>query len=129
MPHVVIADAEPDINYIFQVMVTSLGGTSDAVATGVEALELVERVIPDLVIADDELPGMSGIDLLREIKSNPRLSHISVVIASVMGRDAEARAAGCDGYLRKPWTLSIAELFGFLRQFMAEEPSNEQSPG
>ncbi|PLX78768.1 MAG: hypothetical protein C0616_13340 [Desulfuromonas sp.] len=75
-------------------------------ASGEEALEVVRRERPNLVYMDVGLPGMSGINCCQEMKGDPNLGEIPVVMIFTPGRDAdqaEVVASGCDGYLLKPF--------------------------
>lgn len=72
---------------------------------GVEAVEVAQREIPDLILMDLRLPRMSGYDATRKLKSIPETARIPIVAltAYVMLEDRqEALDAGCDGYIAKP---------------------------
>jgi CheY-like chemotaxis protein len=65
-------------------------------------------VDPDVVIADAHLPGLSGIELCRHIKSNHRHVRVILTAGSLEELDeAAARRAGCDAILRKPFEASV----------------------
>jgi two-component system, chemotaxis family, chemotaxis protein CheY len=69
------------------------------------ALRCVLREQPDLLIADIEMPGMSGLDLCRVLRATPRLSRVRLVVISggwTESRHEEARRIGIDGWLSKP---------------------------
>ena len=97
-----------------------LSGYQVAIAgSAEEALEILERRRPDLILMDIQLPGQDGLSLTRQLKADPALMAIPVVAltARAMGGDRElALAAGCAGYLSKPInTRTIAaEVGGFL---------------
>jgi CheY-like chemotaxis protein len=70
-----------------------------------QALRLLETHMPDLVLTDIAMPGMSGLDLTRRLKTDPRYRHLPVVAmtASAMkGDESRILEAGCDAYLAKP---------------------------
>jgi CheY-like chemotaxis protein len=70
-----------------------------------EAIHVLERFEPDLILMDIQLPGMDGLELTRLLKNNPAHRHILVLAltAHAMKGDKEkAAAAGCDGYITKP---------------------------
>ncbi len=70
-----------------------------------EALTYLEMSIPSLILMDIELPGKSGEDLTRLIKSEPKLCSIPIIAltAAAMSGDKERLLkAGCDDYLSKP---------------------------
>ena len=72
------------------------------------ALEIVRRDHPALVLMDIHLPGMSGLDALREIRNDASIqsTRILAVTASVMGNDRDQiRHAGFDGFEPKPINL------------------------
>ncbi|OLC56261.1 MAG: hypothetical protein AUH85_06915 [Chloroflexi bacterium 13_1_40CM_4_68_4] len=73
--------------------------------TAEEALSAIAREHTDLVITDVNLPGMSGLQLVRRLKGDAKLRRIPVLVLSghAMPEDEQvARMAGCDGYLVKP---------------------------
>jgi CheY-like chemotaxis protein len=74
-------------------------------ARGEEALRIFDQFAPDLLIVDVQLPGMSGLDLINQVRGLPdrRQPCIIVVTSFAMAHDRErAMAAGCDGYISKP---------------------------
>ena len=87
---------------------------------GDEALEIAFARVPDLVITDVEMPGPDGYEVCRTLKSDPRTSHVPVVICSTRG-EAESLEqgfdAGADDYLVKP--VVPEELLSRLRVLIA----------
>jgi two-component system, cell cycle response regulator len=72
---------------------------------GVDALESVQRVKPDIVLLDVMMPGMDGIEVCRRIKGNPQTHHIPVVMVTALDQpDDRVRGleAGADDFLTKP---------------------------
>lgn len=70
-----------------------------------QALARLAESTPDLILMDIELPGMDGLSLTRQLKSDERYRSIPIVAMTayaMKGDDAKALAAGCDGYLSKP---------------------------
>jgi CheY-like chemotaxis protein len=102
MALVVIADEDYGVLYLLAILIDRLGWTSDMAANGAEAWEMVSRQTPDVVIAEVDLPGMSGLDLLRAIKSSPSLAHTAVVLMGSQDDEAAASAAGCASFVTKP---------------------------
>jgi CheY-like chemotaxis protein len=122
MPHVVVADDDYGVLYLVATLVQQLGWTSDIASDGVEAWEKVQQMVPDLVVSDINMPEMNGLDLLRAIKSSPTLAHIPVVLMSSAENEAEARAAGCDAFVAKPFGGQT--ILTLLPQLLPPEPSN-----
>ena len=75
-------------------------------ATSAEAgFALAERQLPDLVLMDLHLTGMSGLEATRRFKRSEALKHVPVVALTayaMVGDREKALEAGCDGYLSKP---------------------------
>ncbi|HJU10661.1 MAG TPA: response regulator [Candidatus Binataceae bacterium] len=71
-----------------------------------EALTVLESFTPDLILMDLQLPGIDGLQLTRQLKTDPARRDIIIlaVTAYAMKGDMEkALAAGCDGYISKPF--------------------------
>jgi len=75
---------------------------------GNEAIEITKNKSPDLIIMDIQLPGCSGIDIIKEIKATKEIKKIPIiaVTAFAMQEDEEKiLAAGCEDYLAKPISI------------------------
>jgi two-component system cell cycle response regulator DivK len=86
------------------------GFTVHVAGSGEEAIEQAERVLPDLVLMDLQLPGIDGHTALSELRARPRTAGIRVVALTAFAMAADrARALdeGFDGYLEKP--ISVRE--------------------
>ncbi len=88
---------------------------------GQEALEAVGRQRPDLILLDMVMPVMDGAELMRRLKADPALARIPIIVVSASAlpeEEAKARAAGCDGYLRKPVNKDelLREMARFLKR-------------
>ncbi len=73
--------------------------------TASEGLEAARARLPDLVVMDIEMPGMSGLEATRVLKGSPQTSEVPVLIISAHAlgdQEDDAQAAGGDGFLRKP---------------------------
>jgi CheY-like chemotaxis protein len=74
---------------------------------GAEAISLVKRHQPDLVLLDVMLPDSSGIDVCRALKADPDTRAATVVMLTAKAQSSdleEAEAAGADGYFTKPFS-------------------------
>lgn len=80
---------------------------------GEEALELALKFLPDVVITDWMMPGMSGINLCRALRSNPKTNHIPIIIlTSKSSQDSqiEGMQSGADDYVSKPFNADLLEI-------------------
>ncbi len=70
-----------------------------------EAMAIIKRSPPDLILMDIALPGMDGLTLTRKLKADPATQHIRIMALTsfaMKGDDKKAFDAGCDSYLTKP---------------------------
>ena len=70
--------------------------------TGLEAIKVARSENPDLIVLDIEMPEMNGIEACRIIKADPTMKRIPVVMLTSLSKEAEARKAGADHFLKKP---------------------------
>jgi two-component system, cell cycle response regulator DivK len=76
------------------------------VSTGAaQALATLATFRPRVILMDLQMPGIDGLELTRRLKADPATRDITIVAVTayaMKGDEAQARAAGCDGYLTKP---------------------------
>ncbi|MCG8697205.1 MAG: response regulator, partial [Bacteroidales bacterium] len=77
---------------------------------GKEGFEMVYKVMPDIIITDVMMPGMTGFDLCRRVKKDITVSHIPVVLLTAKSSEkniTEGFELGADGYISKPFSLDV----------------------
>ena len=81
-------------------------------ADGIEALALAREERPDLIVLDVMLPGLSGIEVLEELRNDEGMKAIRVVVITAWSHaEIDAQVAGADRFVSKPFDpdeLSIA---------------------
>ena len=85
---------------------------------GKNIIDIVSTESPDLIVMDIQLPNISGVDLIRELKSNSKLSSIPIVAvtAFAMKEDkANIISAGCEEYISKP--ISITNFLETIKRY------------
>jgi PAS domain S-box-containing protein len=102
---VLIADDNCDAAESLAMLIRIDGHEVTVGANGIEALELIDRVRPDVAFLDIGMPGLDGYEVARRIRADPR--HAAIVLAAVTGwgqesDKARARAAGFDLHFTKP---------------------------
>lgn len=114
----VVEDSAPQREMISELLAKS--GMSVALATdGVEALEQVKAIQPDIVVLDIVMPRKNGYEVCREIKSDPSTQHVPVIICSSKGEDFDkywGMKQGADAYIVKPFQPK--ELIGTIKQLL-----------
>ncbi|MDE6305205.1 MAG: helix-turn-helix domain-containing protein, partial [Muribaculaceae bacterium] len=77
---------------------------------GRDAMMMIKRDTPDIVIADGMLPVLSGFDLCRDMKSSAELQHIPVILLTSGSAESEklkSYAHGADSYISKPFDVNV----------------------
>ncbi len=104
-PLVLVVDDTPVMLALYGHSLTSAGYRVSTADNGPAALQLLEAQTPDLIVLDFMMPGMDGIEVLRRIRTDPRLAPIPVVMLTASGCDeniAQAFDLGVTDYLTKP---------------------------
>lgn len=73
--------------------------------SGPEAIELIHRELPDIVLLDVMMPGMNGFEVCKRLKNDPTTAHIPVVMVTALDKQSDRIAgldAGADDFLTKP---------------------------
>ncbi len=110
MPTLLLADDSLTIQRVIDLTFAGEGVNVVAVSDGDAAIALVEREPPDIVLADVGMPGKSGYEVSRYIKSSPRLAHIPVLLLTGAFEpvdEQQAAEARCDGVLTKPFEPGV----------------------
>jgi DNA-binding response OmpR family regulator len=104
---ILVVDDSPDIALISARMLTSRGFATVTSNDGAEALVLVARQRPSLILLDVMMPGMSGLDVLRALKADPNTATIPVIMVTAKTTDDDVLSGyqqGADYYITKPFT-------------------------
>jgi CheY-like chemotaxis protein len=104
---VIIADDEPSVRLLVQATIGADDYNVVEACDGDEAWSLIQEHRPSLVLLDVRMPGRTGLDILRAIRSDPNLAGTKVILltASALASDMTAGlAAGADFYLTKPFS-------------------------
>jgi len=103
---ILIVDDEPATRHAIASLLEAAGYATIAAGSGLEALDILSRELPDLILLDLVMPGMSGRELLRLLKSDGRTQSIPAIIVTGMS-GSEARISALEGgaadYLIKPF--------------------------
>jgi CheY-like chemotaxis protein len=106
MSRILLADDSPHAQRMGERILREEGFEVVSLTDGNAAIVRLADVDPDLILADVFLPGKSGFELCRYVKSEPRFKHVRVVLTAGLLEpfdEDEARRAGCDAILKKPF--------------------------
>jgi DNA-binding response OmpR family regulator len=101
-------DDDPLLRQLAVKVLAKYGHTVSEAENGREALRIIDRHPPDLVILDLEMPEMPGLEVLRALRSEPATAHLPVLILTASGNEAVTSAsfeAGATDYLTKPFSI------------------------
>ena len=106
MPRIIIADDDPLIVELARAALEARGHTVGALPDGRLVKSVAEMKRPDLIVLDCAMPGLSGIEALRQLRSSATAYRTPVVMLTARGSTADERiaySAGADDYIRKPF--------------------------
>jgi two-component system alkaline phosphatase synthesis response regulator PhoP len=104
---ILVVDDEPGIRELVQIILQDEGYCVITAENGVDAVQKVKDELPDMVLLDMVMPGISGLEVCRILKKDASTKFIPIVMFTVLGRDTDvklAKESGCDGYFLKPFT-------------------------
>jgi DNA-binding response OmpR family regulator len=104
-PRVLIVEDDPDQFDALSLALDAAGYAVEHARDGSEALAVLQRFQPQLVVTDLVMPGMSGEELIRAIRDRGGPQPRVLVVSGLGGLTARVAAMGADGYLRKPFDL------------------------
>ena len=118
---VLLIEDEPNLIEAIRFLLTRDGWNVETHSDGSDAVEVVRRARPDLVILDMMLPGKSGMDILRELRELDELAKMPVLMLTARGQSrdrAMAEQAGVSRFMTKPF--SNVEVLTAVRDLVAQ---------
>jgi signal transduction histidine kinase/ActR/RegA family two-component response regulator len=109
---VLIVEDQDDSREMLRVLIESMGHIVLERADGGSGLATIEQEHPDVALIDIGLPVMSGYEVARRVRENPRLDDVLLIALTGYGRDSDvatAKAAGFDAHVTKPADLHVIE--------------------
>jgi len=104
---ILIVDDEPDVADLLKYHLHRAGYQTLTAGTGVKALEIARQSRPEAIVLDLMLPGMSGLEVCRELRKNPDTSSLGVLMLTAKGQPTErinGLETGADDYVTKPFS-------------------------
>ncbi len=105
-PHILYVEDEPTVRAVGEDLLASFGYAVTSAANGAEALTVLEKAQPDLILSDVRMPVVDGFKLLQSVRQNPAWQDTPFVIVSAKAESTDVRmgmALGADDYVTKPY--------------------------
>lgn len=105
--YVVAVDDDPDLRELMAVQLARGGYEVASAPDGPSAIALIQRRPPDAVVLDVAMPGMSGVEVCRQLRSIEATVAVPIIMLTARTQvnfEMEGRMAGADAYLAKPYS-------------------------
>jgi two-component system KDP operon response regulator KdpE len=125
---ILVVDDETQITRVLKTSLTAQGYEVKTASDGESALDLAVDWLPDLIVTDLSMPGMTGIELCRSVRDR---SQVPIIVLSVRGEEkskVDALDAGADDYITKPFSVNelLARVRANLRRVAASAESSSE---
>jgi DNA-binding response OmpR family regulator len=107
MSTILVADDDRDILDLVAFKLGAAGHELITATDGATALTEARRVVPDIIVLDVAMPGMSGLDVCRELRADNVTTAIPVILLTARGQESDVEAGfnvGADDYIVKPFS-------------------------
>jgi two-component system KDP operon response regulator KdpE len=121
---VLVVDDEPQIRRVLRTTLSSNGYEVLEAKSGEEALEMMRKERPELILLDVNMPGMGGLQTCREIRNQSDVAIIMLTVRNTEHDKVLALDAGADDYIVKPFGIEelLARIRAALRRTTPAEP-------
>jgi two-component system phosphate regulon response regulator PhoB len=123
--HILIVEDEEPLTLLLRYNLETEGYDVETVGRGDEADTRLKERVPDLIVLDWMLPGLSGIELCRRLRARPETKNLPIIMLTARGEESErvrGLAAGADDYIVKPFSVPelVARVGALLRRVKPE---------
>lgn len=108
--HILVVDDEEDIIELVKYNLTREGYNITCATSGEDALKIAGSAPPDLIVLDLMLPDIDGLEVTRQLKSNPKTHSVPIVMLTAKGEESDIVAGlelGADDYIAKPFSPRV----------------------
>lgn len=125
-PSIMVVEDEPEIRELLSFTITRAGHDVIAAESAEQALQLLDKGLPELLVIDWMLPGMSGVDLAKRLRIDELTSALPIIMLTARGEESDklkSFESGVDDYVTKPFSPKelMARIKALLRRTGAPE--------
>lgn len=127
---ILVADDDPSLRFLVTETLSEGSRRLLQACDGLEALDLARKELPDLILLDVAMPGMTGVEVCEALKADSRTRHIPVVMLTAKDKPQDRErglAAGAEAYLTKPF--SPLQLLHLVEDLLLEREQTWSEPG
>jgi two-component system, cell cycle response regulator DivK len=120
---ILVVEDNAESMYLVTFLLESAGYTVLPATNGLSAVQVCQKVLPDLVLMDIKLPEIDGYEATRRIKQIPAISHIPIIAFTAFAMETDIKKAletGCVGHMEKPIDIQT-----FVQQIEAYLPTQQ----
>ncbi len=123
---ILVVDDEEDVLELVKYNLEKNGYRVTTASTGEEAINKARSILPNLVLLDLMLPGIDGLEVCKQLKSNPKTEHVPVIMLTAKGEESDVVVGlevGADDYITKPFSpkVLIARIRRILHRSIAQQ--------
>jgi len=127
---ILVVDDEKDLLELVEYNLGKEGYKVLTAENGIDALKAAKKEYPSLIVLDIMLPGMQGLEVLRELKKRPESQNIPVILLTAKGEELDkvlGLELGADDYVTKPFSPRelVARVKAVLRRLSVKGPATE----
>lgn len=122
MAKIFIVDDDKETTLLLEAVIQTGGYEAFSVNESTKAINAIEATLPDVILLDIMMPAINGIILCKQIKADPKLSHIPVAMISALsdeGSKRDSANAGAATFITKP--ISPKDLLNRISELLARK--------
>lgn len=107
---VLVVDDEPDLCELIEYNLTQSGHAVTTAQDGIEAIELAQSTVPDVIVLDVMMPGLNGIEVAKRLRNQTQTASIPIIMLTALAEEInelEGLNAGADDYITKPVSIPV----------------------
>lgn len=125
-PFALLIEDDRDVSALFRHVLGMAGYRAEIALNGVEAMDKLSTETPDIVLLDLQLPGISGVDILKKMRADDRLKTVPVVVITAYAYFANSLPVQPDLFLLKP--VDIHDLSNLIRRLRSTKEMMQEEP-